>query len=69
MRTTVNLDPDALDAARRALGTDGVSETVNAALSDVARRVAVGRFDVRLFDVTDDDIALARQDRLETDQG
>lgn len=69
MRTTVNLDPSALDAARRALGTNGVSETVNAALSDVARRVAVGRFDVRLFDVTDDDIALARQDRLETKQG
>lgn len=69
MRTTVNLDPSALDAARRALGTDGVSDTVNAALSDVARRVAVGRFDVRLFDVTDDDIALARQDRLEAEQG
>lgn len=64
MRTTVNLDPEALSAARRALGTDGVSETVNAALSDVARRVAMGRFDVRLFDVTDDDIALARRDRL-----
>ena len=69
MRTTVNLDPGALDAARRALGTDGVSDTVNAALSDVARRVAIGRFDVRLFDVTDDDIALARRDRLETEQG
>ena len=69
MRTTVNLDPSALDAARRALGTDGVSETVNAALSDVARRVAIGRFDVRLFDVTDKDITLARQDRLETEQG
>ncbi len=64
----MNLDPGALDAARRALGTNGVSETVNAALTDVARRVAIGRFDVRLFDVTDDDIALARQDRLATDQ-
>ena len=69
MRTTVNLDPAALEAARLALGTDGVSETVNAALGDVARRVAIGRFDVRLFDVTDEDIASSRQDRLPVEQG
>lgn len=46
-----------------------MSETVNAALSDVARRVAIERFDVRLFDVTDSDIALARQDRLTGEHG
>lgn len=65
MRTTLNIDMTLLEAAKRALGTEGVSETVNAALADVARRVAIQRFDVRLFDVTDDDIALARRDRLE----
>jgi Arc/MetJ family transcription regulator len=64
MRTTVNLDPAVLDAARHALGTDGVSETVNAALAEVVRRVAIQRFDVRAFDVTDDDIRRSRQDRL-----
>ena len=64
MRTTVNLDGELLDAARRALGTEGVSETVNAALDDVARRSKLERFDVRIFDVTDADIALARRDRL-----
>lgn len=67
MRTTVNLDVEVLEEARRALGTDGVSETVNAALADVARRVAIRRFDVRLFDVTDEDIAVSRRDRLAPD--
>lgn len=66
MRTTVDIDPESLDAAKRALGTEGVSETVNAALSDVARRVAIRRFDVALFDVTDEDLALSRKDRLES---
>lgn len=68
MRTTVNIDPTVLDAARRALGTRGMSETVNAALAEVARRMAIKRFDVRLFDVTDKDIALSRRDRLTGDQ-
>lgn len=65
MRTTVNLDTEKLEAARRALGTEGVSETVNAALADVARRVALRQFDVRAFDVTDEDIASSRRDRLD----
>jgi hypothetical protein len=64
MRTTVNLDEELLDAARRALGTDGVSDTVNAALSDVARRVAIRGFDVRVFDITDEDIAVSRRNCL-----
>lgn len=45
-----------------------MSETVNAALAEVARRMAIKRFDVRLFDVTDKDIALSRRDRLTGDQ-
>ncbi len=64
MRTTVNLDGELLEAARRVLGTDGVSETVNAALDEVARRAKLERFDVRLFDVTDADIVSSRRDRL-----
>ena len=64
MRTTVNVDGELLEAARQALGTDGVSETVNAALGDVARRAKLETFDVRAFDVTDADIAASRRDRL-----
>jgi Arc/MetJ family transcription regulator len=36
---TVDVDERALDAARRELGTKGVSETVNAALLDVVRDI------------------------------
>ena len=61
----MDVDPDALDAARKALGTRGVSETVNAALADAGRRVTISRFDVRDFDVTDQDIAVSRRDRLD----
>jgi hypothetical protein len=64
MRTTVNLDGELLEAARQVLGTEGVSETVNAALDEVARRAKLERFDVRIFDVTDADIAASRRDRL-----
>lgn len=64
MRTTVNVDGELLEAARQVLGTDGVSETVNAALGDVARRARLEVFDVMLFDVTDVDVALGRRDRL-----
>lgn len=64
VRTTVNIDGELLEAARRALATEGVSETVNAALGDVARRAQLGSFDVRAFDIADEDIALARRDRL-----
>ncbi len=35
-RTPVDADERALDAARRELGTTGLSETVNAALRDAA---------------------------------
>lgn len=62
-RTTVTLDDVLLDDARRLLGTTGVSETVNAALAMAVRHARLAAFDVRLFDVTDDDIATARADR------
>ena len=45
-RTTVDVDPRALDAARARLGTKGLSATVNAALRTVARRHALADFDV-----------------------
>lgn len=45
-RTTVDIDDLALDAARRELGTKGLSETVNAALRDAARRRTLKGFDV-----------------------
>ena len=46
-RTTVDIDLSALDAARSALHTKGVSATVNAALRDAARRARLASFDVR----------------------
>jgi hypothetical protein len=45
-RTTVDIDPVALAAAGAALGTRGLSNTVNAALRDSARRAALSQFDV-----------------------
>ena len=45
-RTTVDVDDGALAAARRELGTKGLSETVNAALREAARRRALAGFDV-----------------------
>jgi Arc/MetJ family transcription regulator len=46
-RTTVDVDDRALDAARRELGTKGLSETVNAALREATRRRVLRGFDVR----------------------
>ena len=45
-RTTVDLDEAALAAAQAALGTRGLSATVNGALREVARRSALADFDV-----------------------
>ncbi len=46
-RTTVDVDQVALAAAQAALGTDGLSATVNTALREAARRSALADFDVR----------------------
>ncbi len=64
MRTTVNIDDASLAAARDALGTKGLTETVNRALEEVARQARLRSFDVREFDVTDENIAIGRADRL-----
>ncbi|MBS1882042.1 MAG: type II toxin-antitoxin system VapB family antitoxin [Actinobacteria bacterium] len=61
-RITVDVDEEALDAARREMGTKGLSETVNAALRDVARRRALRRFDVvRDVDGTSQEVAAGRE--------
>jgi Arc/MetJ family transcription regulator len=66
-RTTVDIDPAALDAARTALGTAGVSATVNAALREVARRSAVADFRVeRDIDGTPPEVEVGREDRATT---
>jgi Arc/MetJ family transcription regulator len=65
-RTTVTLDDDLLQDARRLLGTSGISETVNAALSVAVRQARLAAFDVRQFEITDDDIATARADRSDS---
>ena len=61
-RTTVDVDDSALAAARRELGTRGLSETVNAALRDTARRRALKGFDVRRdIDGTPEEVAAGRE--------
>ena len=42
-KTTVEIDTDAVHEAERTLGTQGLKETVNAALRDVNRRAALAR--------------------------
>lgn len=42
-RTTVDIELDAYEGARAALGTTGYKETVNAALREVARREALAQ--------------------------
>lgn len=64
MRTTVNIDPDALQRARDALGTEGTSATVNAALREAARRRVRADFDVRVdIDGTPEEVELGRTAR------
>ncbi len=64
-RTTVDIDSQALDAARSELGTSGLSATVNAALRDVARRRALSGFDVaRDIDGTPAQVERNRQERF-----
>jgi Arc/MetJ family transcription regulator len=61
-RTTVDVDDRALEAARRGLGTTGLSETVNAAQRDVARRRTLKDFDVvRDVDGTPGEVAACRE--------
>ncbi len=61
-RTTVDVDDRALDAARRELGTKGLSETVNTALREAARRRALRDFDVvRDVDGTPQEVATGRE--------
>lgn len=61
-RTTVDVDDRALAAARRELGTTGLSETVNAALRDTVRRRALKSFDVvRDIDGTPGGVAAGRE--------
>jgi Arc/MetJ family transcription regulator len=63
-RTTVDVDERALAAARAALGTKGLSATVNAALREAARRQALSGFDVvRDIDGTPDEVEAGRRER------
>jgi Arc/MetJ family transcription regulator len=64
VRTTVDVDAAALDAARAALGTQGLSATINSALREVARRHALADFDVlRDVDGTPDEVQSGREAR------
>ena len=43
-RTTIEMDEDLLSRARAVLGTSGIKDTVDAALTDVVRREQLRRF-------------------------
>jgi Arc/MetJ family transcription regulator len=63
-RTTVDVDESALSAAQTALGTTGLSATINAALREVARRAALADFDVqRDIDGTPGEVTAGREAR------
>jgi hypothetical protein len=63
-RTTVDVDVDALEAARVQLGTKGLTATINAALREVGRRRVLAGFDVlRDIDGTPAEVESNRLDR------
>lgn len=66
-RTTVDLDRNALERAQRALGTKGLSETVNEALRRASREHALATFDVRELPIaaTPEQIEAGRHDRFD----
>ena len=69
-RTTVDVDEVALSAAQAALGTDGLSLTVNTALREVARRSVLADFDVlRDVDGTPEEVHAGREGRGDTTAG
>ena len=69
-RTTVDIDADALEAARVALGTAGLSVTVNTALREVARRAALAEFDVlRDIDGSPSEVETGREGRSRASSG
>ena len=60
----MDIDDAALAAAQSALGTRGLTATVNTALREVARRSALADFDVmRDVDGTPADVASGRESR------
>lgn len=68
-RTTVDVDEAALAAAKAALGTDGLSMTVNTALREVARRSMLADFDVRRdIDGTPREVKSGREHRAGADK-
>ncbi len=48
----------------QALGTRGISDTVNAALAAAVRQAKRAAFDVRRFDITDDDVVAVGADQF-----
>lgn len=49
-RTSLNLDFDLVEQARKELGTNGTTDTVNRALEEVVRRAAIERLLEMRFD-------------------
>jgi Arc/MetJ family transcription regulator len=69
-RTTVDVDQSALNAAQAAIGTSGLSATINAALREIARRSALADFDVqRDIDGTPGVVEAGRETRAAATSG
>jgi Arc/MetJ family transcription regulator len=69
-RTTVELDMTELDAAKEILGTGTIRDTVNTALREVTRRVALAKaaaaIEHGIFDIVDpDELAELRRPGIE----
>jgi Arc/MetJ family transcription regulator len=68
-KTTVEIDMTELDAAREILGTSTIRDTVNTALREVTRRVALARTAMLIeqgaFDVVDpEELTELRRSRI-----
>jgi Arc/MetJ family transcription regulator len=54
-KTTIEIDEDLIEEVRSVFGTEGINDTIDAALQDVRRREAIKRF-TRFLDEVGDDI-------------
>ena len=55
-RTSLNLDMSLVEEARKVLGTNATTETVNRALAEVVRQDKLRRLTEMVFDVDNDEI-------------
>ena len=67
-RTSLNLDTSLVEEARDVLGTNGTTETVHKALSEVVRHDKLRRLTEKVFDFDNDEIEAAWTDEVDADE-